>query len=94
MFTYFKDEKNIVYAYDETQTPQEGLVQITEQEKDELQRQKREAAFNVLSYIEKRRSAYPPITDYIDGVVKNDKVQIDKYIEECMAVKAKYPKLV
>lgn len=94
MFTYFKDEKNLVYAYDETQIPQKGLVQITEQEKDELQRQKREAAFNALSYIEKRRSAYPPITDYIDGLVKNDKAQIDKYIEECKAVKAKYPKLV
>jgi hypothetical protein len=61
MFTYFKDEKNIVYAYDETQTPQEGLVQITEQEKDELHRQKREAVFNALSYMEKRKSEYPPI---------------------------------
>ena len=92
MFTYFKDEKNIVYAYDETQTPQKGLVQITEQENDELHRQKRAAVFNALSYMEKRKSEYPPITDYIDGVVKGDQAQIDKYIADCLAVKVKYPK--
>ena len=40
----------------------------------------------------KRRLEYPPITDYIDGVVKNDQAQIDKYIADCLAVKAKYPK--
>ena len=44
------------------------------------------------AYIAKRASEYPPITDYIDGVVKNDQAQIDKYIADCQAVKAKYPK--
>jgi hypothetical protein len=44
------------------------------------------------AYIAKRTSEYPPITDYIDGVVKSDQVQIDKYIADCLAVKAKYPK--
>ena len=39
-----------------------------------------------------RASEYPPITDYIDGVVKGDQAQIDKYIADCLAVKAKYPK--
>jgi len=39
-----------------------------------------------------RTSEYPNITDYIDGVVKNDQAQIDKYIADCLAVKAKYPK--
>jgi len=39
-----------------------------------------------------RAKEYPPITDYIDGVVKGDQVQIDKYIADCLAVKAKYPK--
>ena len=43
-------------------------------------------------YIAKRAAEYPPITDYIDGVVKNDQAQIDKYIADCLAVKAKYPK--
>jgi len=39
-----------------------------------------------------RASEYPPITDYIDGVVKGDQAQIDKYIADCLAVKAKYKK--
>jgi len=43
-------------------------------------------------YIAKRAAEYPPITDYIDGVVKGDQAQIDKYIADCLAVKAKYPK--
>ena len=44
------------------------------------------------AYKFKRAAEYPPITDYIDGVVKSDQVQIDKYIADCLAVKAKYPK--
>ena len=44
------------------------------------------------AYIAKRASEYPPITDYIDGVVKGDQAQIDKYIADCLAVKAKFPK--
>jgi hypothetical protein len=39
-----------------------------------------------------RAREYPPITDYIDGVVKGDQAQINKYIADCQAVKAKYPK--
>ena len=39
-----------------------------------------------------RAKEYPPITDYIDGVVKGDQVQIDKYIADCLAVKARHPK--
>ena len=41
------------------------------------------------AYIAKRAAEYPPITDYIDGVVKNDQAQIDKYIADCLAVRAK-----
>jgi len=44
------------------------------------------------AYIAKRQREYPPITDYIDGVVKGDQAQIDKYIADCLAVKAKYKK--
>jgi hypothetical protein len=43
-------------------------------------------------YAEARRLAYPPIADYIDGVVKNDSVQIAAYISACLEVKSKYPK--
>ena len=44
------------------------------------------------SYIAKRQAEYPPMTDYLDGVVKGDQAQIAKYIADCQAVKAKYPK--
>jgi hypothetical protein len=44
------------------------------------------------AYIAKRQAEYPPITDYLDGVVKGNQAQIDKYIADCLAVKAKYPK--
>jgi hypothetical protein len=44
------------------------------------------------AYKAKRASEYPPITDYLDGVVKGDQTQIDKYIADCLAIKAKYPK--
>jgi hypothetical protein len=44
------------------------------------------------AYIAKRASEYPNPADYIDGVVKGDQAQIDKYIADCLAVKAKYKK--
>ena len=44
------------------------------------------------AYVAKRQAEYPPMTDYLDGVVKGDQAQIDKYIADCQAVKAKYPK--
>jgi len=44
------------------------------------------------AYKQQRAQAYPPITDYLDGVVKGDQAQIDAYIAACQAVKAKYPK--
>lgn len=39
-----------------------------------------------------RQNEYPPITDYLDGIVKGDQEQIDKYIADCLAVKERNPK--
>jgi hypothetical protein len=44
------------------------------------------------AYIAKRASEYPNVTEYLDGVVKGDQAQIDKYIADCLAVKARHPK--
>jgi len=44
------------------------------------------------TYAEKRAAEYPPMADYLDGVVKGDQAQIDAYIAACLAVKTKYPK--
>ena len=43
-------------------------------------------------YQRQRKQEYPPIEEYVDGVVKGDQSQIDEYINKCLAVKAKYPK--
>jgi hypothetical protein len=43
-------------------------------------------------YKRKRQSEYPSFIDYLDGVVKGDQAQIDKYIADCLAIKNKYPK--
>ena len=43
-------------------------------------------------YKRDRLKEYPPMEDYLDGIVKGDQAQIDKYIADCLAVKEKYPK--
>ena len=39
-----------------------------------------------------RHAHYPPIEDYLDGIVKGDTAQVNKYIADCQAVKETYPK--
>ena len=51
-----------------------------------------QAYIDAHAYIAKRQAEYPSFIDYLDGVVKGDQAQIDKYIADCQAVKAKYPK--
>jgi hypothetical protein len=45
-----------------------------------------------LTYAEKRAIEYPSINEYLDGIVKGNQAQINKYIADCLAVKQKYPK--
>lgn len=51
-----------------------------------------QAEYEATEYQRQRAVEYPPMTDYLDGVVKGDQAQIDKYIADCLAIKAKYPK--
>ena len=91
----FKNSNNTIYAY-ELDGSQDHLIgdktPITQEEVDAIRAVKTQADFDALTYAEKRASEYPPITDYIDGVVKGDQAQIDKYIADCLAVKARFPK--
>jgi hypothetical protein len=50
------------------------------------------AAEEAIPYTEKRAAEYPDFREYLDGVVKGDQAQIDKYIADCLAVKARFPK--
>jgi hypothetical protein len=51
-----------------------------------------QAYIDAHAYIAKRQAEYPPMADYLDGIAKGDQAQINKYIADCQAVKAKYPK--
>ena len=51
-----------------------------------------EANKPVPTYADLRRAAYPSQYDYLDGIIKGDQDQVKKYILDCLAVKAKYPK--
>lgn len=46
----------------------------------------------VPTYADLRVMEYPPITDYLDGIVKGNHTQVQAYIDACLAIKAKYPK--
>jgi|LakMenEpi03Aug12_release.lakeMendotaPanAssembly.Ray.scaffolds.fasta_scaffold791941_1 hypothetical protein len=52
----------------------------------------KDAELAATAYQRQRAAEYPPITDYLDGVVKGDLAQVQAYIDACLAVKAKYPK--
>ena len=51
-----------------------------------------QAEYDALEYQRLRKAEYPPIEDYIDGIVKGDEAQVQAYIDACLAVKEKYPK--
>jgi|LakMenE18May11ns_1017448.scaffolds.fasta_scaffold8113458_2 hypothetical protein len=86
---YYKAPDNSLHFIDsafESMLPA-GSVQITEAQAEALR-----PVAPALTYAQKRAAEYPPMTDYLDGVVKGDQAQIDIYIAACLAVKAKYPK--
>ena len=43
-------------------------------------------------YQRDRKAESPPMENYLDGIVKGDQTQIDKYISDCLAIKEKFPK--
>ena len=50
------------------------------------------ADYDSKEYQRKRKAEYPPMADYLDAIVKDDDTQKQKYINDCKAVKEKYPK--
>ncbi len=43
-------------------------------------------------YRVQRAAEYPPISDYMDAIVKGDEAQKQTYIDACLSIKLKYPK--
>jgi hypothetical protein len=44
------------------------------------------------TYQELRKAAYPPVSDYLDGIVKGSAEQVQEYVDACLAVKERFPK--
>lgn len=61
---------------------------------EQIQKEKERllAEYDANEYQRRRAAEYPPVTDYLDAVVKGDLAQQQAYIDACLAVKAKYPK--
>jgi hypothetical protein len=88
---YYKAPNNSLHVLDSADYEHllpSGSVQITDAEAAQIVA----ASAPVLTYAQKRAAEYPPMTDYLDGIVKGDTAQVDAYIAACLAVKAKYPK--
>jgi hypothetical protein len=64
-----------------------GSVQITDEQAEAMR-----PLIPAPTYAQKRAAEYPPMADYLDGIVKGNQEQVDAYVAACMAVKAKYPK--
>lgn len=92
----FKDSNNTIWAFEldgsQDHLITSDMVSITKEAADVITTEKKLAEFNALSYTDKRLMEYPPVTDYLDGLVKGDTEQMQTYIDACLAVKAKYPK--
>lgn len=78
-----EDIENKVFA------PIDGVGNDTHYLQEELSTEEKNHQARLL-----RRMHYPPIQDYLDGVVKSDQNQIDAYVAACLAVKARYPKSI
>ena len=51
-----------------------------------------QAEYEANQYQRDRAKEYPDFKEYLDGIVKGNQAQIDKYIADCLAIKTKYPK--
>ena len=75
----------------------EGNVPFTAEEEAQRDAEEAQAAAEQVelaktAYQVQRSLEYPPMADYLDGIVKGDTAQVQAYVDACLAVKAKYPK--
>ena len=71
---------------------EEKAAKLAEKATKLAEKTAREAELAATEYQRQRAAEYPPMTDYIDGIVKGNQAQVQAYIDACLAVKAKYPK--
>jgi len=66
-----------------------GVAEAQAEQMLKMQYQKYRNQGGTMSYQQFKMTV---LNDYLDGIVKGDTDQVDKYIADCLAVKAKYPK--
>lgn len=69
--------KDGAVVYEVVQLNEQELVVALEKEKETIRK--------------KRASEYPPVEDYVDGIVKGDDIQVQAYIDACLKVKEDNP---
>ena len=70
-----------------------GITQVEAESQGVLNYQKqREEDLAKLDYVRQRIMAYPEISEFVDAWVKGDEEALEEYRQQCLAVKAKYPK--
>jgi len=70
----------------------DGNVVILDESAVSTEMERLQAEYDAQDYARKRAAEYPDYRDYLDAIVKGDDTQKQKYIDDCLAVKAKYPK--
>jgi hypothetical protein len=92
---YFVNASDEIFAFEEDGSQDHLIQNMTPVSYDVVQQRdakRQQDVLNALTYAQRRAAEYPPVTDYLDAIVKNDQAQLQKYISDCQAVKAKYPK--
>jgi hypothetical protein len=93
---HYKDSNNKLFGFEDNQDVPSGLVEITKLEVEIIGKQNYEAAREVeiteMDYVRQRLTAYPELGQFVDAWVKGDEAALEEYRQDCLAVKAKYPK--
>lgn len=90
---YYVDQSNVVFAYENNASNLliGNKTPITEQQAMDIIAQEQQAEFDALPYYVKRQISYPPINDYMTGIIDGSQTEINAYIDACKAINAKYP---
>jgi hypothetical protein len=71
---------------------EDNVESLPSKEEIAIEIERLQAEFDSKEYQRLRKEAYPPIEDYLDAVVKGNTTEIEKYINTCLDVKARFPK--
>ena len=86
---HYKDSSDNLFGFEEGAIIPSGLTEVTMDEVRAINDAKSQAAYEALSYAEKRAIAYPSIADQLDKIYHEG---IDAWKAQIAAVKNQYPK--